>query len=56
MGQAFPTAADANDFAVVLATAIHDALDNGVQAGDVSAAGEDSKSLFRHIFKFQCSG
>jgi hypothetical protein len=47
MRQALPAFADADNFDVVLGTAINDAFDDRVKTRDVAAAGEDTDFL-RH--------
>ena len=42
MGQAFPAAPDAVDLVAKLGCAIDDALDHGVESGDVAAPGQDA--------------
>ncbi len=56
VGQAFPPAADADDFAADLATAVDDALDNGIQSGHIAAAGEDTYTLCCHSFSLVSQG
>src|SRR5882762_2221749 len=46
MGKTLPAFADADDGAAELAGAIDDGLDDGIQAGNVAAAGEDSDFIF----------
>ena len=41
MGQALPAAAESEDVVARLGRSIDDALDDGVEAGDVTAAGQD---------------
>ena len=45
VGQALPAAADADDVVADLGGAVDDALDDGVEAGDVAAAGQDPDPL-----------
>src|SRR5450759_4579425 len=40
--QAFPAAPDAHDLVAKLSCAIDDAFDDGIEAGDVAASGEDA--------------
>src|SRR5664279_1887032 len=42
VGQAFPAAPDAHDLVAKLSCAIDDALDDGIEAGDVAASREDA--------------
>ena len=45
VGQALPAATDAEDVVAGLGRSIDDALDDGVEAGDVAAAGQDGDAF-----------
>ena len=47
VGQPFPAAADPEDLVAHLGRAVDDALDDGVEARDVAAAGQDPDALQR---------
>jgi hypothetical protein len=46
--QAFPAAADANDFTIDFAGAIDHCLDDRVETRNIAAAGEDADTLRGH--------
>ncbi len=46
--QALPAAPDAEHFAADLATPVNDALDYGIQAGNVTTTGKDTYTFYGH--------
>ena len=51
--QAFPPAPDADDLAARVAGSINHCLDDGIQAGNVAATGENPNAFCRHDCSFR---
>ena len=49
MREAFPSAADADDFAVVFRAPVDHFFDDGIQPGNVAAAGENANSVSHNL-------